>query len=215
MKKQRNRPCAAQWLRIRLAQEAAKWIVDNGLHDYSLARRKIAKSHKIKNPAQLPRDLEIIDALRQYRRIFSRPEDDIALHHQRTAALEAMLFFEAFYPRLVGPVLEKTAAPHVPIELHLHTNDADAVQRFLEDNHIPARLRSQHIYLSRAQRQNVLVWQLWANGWAFDIVVLPETALHHAPFSTDAQRPISRASTRQLSALLAESEDNHPHLPAH
>lgn len=215
MKKQRSRHCSAhRLLRTRLAHEAAKWIVDNGLHDYSIARRKIAKRHKIKDPVLLPRDFEMIDALLQYRRLFSRPEDDIALHRQRTAALEAMLFFEPFHPRLVGPVLEKTAAPHTPIELHLHTNDADAVQRFLEDNHISARLGSQYIYLGRSQRQNVLVWHLCANGWTFHIVVLPEAALRHAPLSTDERRPITRASTRQLSALLAQSEGNQTHQPA-
>ena len=195
-------------LRTRLAHEAARWIVASSLHDYPLARRKIARRHGIRNPADLPHDDEILAALVQHQRVFSRAEDRRAVQRLRAAARDAMQFFKHFHPRLVGPVRDGTAHARTPIELHVHTDDTDAVQHFLEENAIKARLRSHRIYLTRARPLDILVWHFQMDDMAFHVAVLPDAALRQAPLSPDGRRPMARASMRQMSDLFACSPDN-------
>ena len=126
--------------RHRLAHEAARLMAEGGIRDYHQAKLKAAERLGIHDDASLPRNREIEEALREYQRLFvgetaaSRPCIRVA-----QAALRALEFLADFSPRLVGPVLEGTADANSPVLLHLHTDDADAVPRFLEEHRIPAR----------------------------------------------------------------------------
>ena len=180
-------------------------MAEGGIRDYHQAKLKAAERLGIHDDASLPRNREIDDALREYQRLFQGDTQADALDARRHAALQALEFFEAFRPRLVGRVLEGTADAHTPVSLHLHADDADAVARFLVDAGIPAEASSRRVRLDRSREHDAPVWVFSADGLAFDLTVLPLDTLRQAPLSAIDERPMPRASAGQLRTLLAEA----------
>lgn len=192
--------------RQRLAHEAARLMAEGGIRDFQMAKRKAAQRLGIHDDASLPRNREIEDALREYQRLFLGDSQLTELRRRREAALRALEFFAAFEPRLVGPVLDGTADAHSPVALHLHSDDPDAVPRWLDEHGIPAQARSRHLRLDREREVDAPAWLFGAEGLAFDATVLPLDGLRQAPLSGIDERPMRRASASQLRALLAEDE---------
>jgi hypothetical protein len=188
-----------------LAHEAARLMAEGGIRDYHQAKLKAAQRLGISDDASLPRNREIEDALREYQRLFQRENVD-ELRQRREAALRALEFFSPFDPRLVGPVLEGTADARTPVSLHLHSDDADAAHRFLDQQGIPAESRSRRVRLDRERSQDVPVWVFSAEDLAFDLTVLPRDVLRQAPLSSIDEKPMKRASLAQLRQLLAQDE---------
>lgn len=188
--------------RQRLAHEAARLMAESGIGDYRQAKLKAAGRLGIHDDASLPHNREIEDALRQYQRIFLGQAQTDALHRRREAAAHALEFFAPFQPRLVGPVLDGTADASSPVQLHLHTDDPDAVARFLDEHGIPAQSRHCRVRLDRNRTIDTPVWLFAADELAFDLVVLPLDTLRQAPLSAIDERPMQRASLSQLRRLL-------------
>ncbi len=192
--------------RQRLAHEAARLMAEGGVRDFHQAKLKAAQRLGFFDDASLPRNREIEDALRQYQRLFHTEAQPAQLHRRREAALHALEFFAAFAPRLVGAVLDGTADAHAAVALHLHSDDFDAVARWLNEHDIPAQSRSRRLRLNRQRNLDVPVWLFAADDLAFDLTVLPTSCLRQAPLSGVDERPLQRASAAQLRALLTEAE---------
>jgi hypothetical protein len=192
--------------RARLAHEAARLIAESGIRDFHQAKLKAAARLGIHDDASLPRNREIEDALREYQRLFHGDAQATELRRRREAALRALAFFTAFDPRLVGPVLDGTADANSAVHLHLYTDDAEAVPRFLDDHRIPAETRSRRIRLDRERTLDCPVWLFSAEDLSFDLTVLPLDALRQAPLSNIDEKPMRRATAAQLRALLVEEE---------
>ena len=189
--------------RQRLAHEAARLMAEGGIRDFQMAKRKAAQRLGIFDDASLPRNREIEDALRDYQRLFLGDRQQADLRHRREAALRALEFFTAFQPRLVGPVLDGTADAHSPVLLHLHSDDADAVPRWLDEQGIPAQARTRRLRLDREREAEVPAWLFGAEGLGFEVLVLPLDGLRQAPLSAIDEKPMRRASAAQLRTLLA------------
>lgn len=215
--------------RYRLAREAARLMAESGVRDFHQAKLKAAERLGIHDDASLPRNREIEDALREYQRLFqggmlqggmlqndsadgaSTASPDIGtaaagqpaeLRRRREAALRALEFFAGFDPRLVGPVLDGTADAYSAVQLHLHSDDADAVAHFLDEHRIPAESRGRRLRLDRTRSLDCPVWLFSAEDLGFDLTVLPHDALRQAPLSPVDEKPMRRASAGQLRALL-------------
>jgi hypothetical protein len=192
--------------RHRLAHEAARLMAEGGIRDYQQAKRKAAARLGIGDDASLPGNREIEDALREYQRLFQGDIQVFDLRLRREAALRALAFFEAFHPRLVGPVLDGLADAHSSITLHLHADAPEDVSRFLEEQRIPAQSRSQRVRMDRQRSEDVMRWVLNAEGLPFELTVLPMAALRQAPLSPVDDKPMRRASLAQLRQLLTDED---------
>ena len=192
--------------RHRLAHEAARLMAEGGIRDFHQAKLKAAERLGIHDDASLPRNREIEEALREYQRLFSGGAQWQAVKVRREAALRALEFFTPFSPRLVGPVLEGTADANTPVHLQLHSDDADAVSRFIEEHRIPAEARTRHLRLDRERSSDFPVWLFSAEELTFDLTVLPHDTLRQAPLSNVDEKPMKRASLAQLRQLLLEDE---------
>lgn len=192
--------------RHRLAHEAARLMAESGIRDYHQAKLKAASRLGIHDDASLPRNSEIEAALREHQRLFAGPGHGGQLRLRREAALRAMEFLGAFSPRLCGPVLDGTADAHSPVQLHVHSDDADAVQRFLDEHGIPAESKVRRLRMDRERERDVPVWVFSAEDLSFDIAVLPWDALRQPPLSMIDEKPMRRASASQLQALLVEQD---------
>lgn len=192
--------------RQRLAHEAARLMSESGIRDFHQAKLKAASRLGIHDDASLPRNVEIEQALREYQRLFSGPQHGNELQRRRESALRALEFLHGFSPRLAGPVLDGTADANSPVQLHLHSDDPEAVHRFLDEHRIPAESRTRRLRLDRERNLDVPVWVFSAEELTFDLAVLPYDALRQAPLSPVDEKPMRRASATQLRQLLAETE---------
>lgn len=192
--------------RHRLAHEAARLMAEGGIRDFHQAKLKAASRLGIHDDASLPRNVEIEDALREYQRLFAGPQHGNELQRRREAALRALEFLHAFAPRLVGPVLDGTADANSPVQLHLHSDDPEAVHRFLDEQGIPAESRVRRLRLDRERSLDVPVWVFSAEELTFDLAVLPYDALRQAPLSPVDEKPMRRASQAQLRELLSQEQ---------
>jgi hypothetical protein len=197
--------------RDRLAREAARLMAEGGLRDYQQAKLKAAQRLGILDDASLPRNREIEQALREHQRLFHPGQGD-ELRRRREAAARALEFFAAFEPRLVGPVLDGTADAHSPVTLLLHSDDADAVPRYLDQHGIPAESGSRRLRLDRERNGEFPVWLFGAEDLAFELTVLPRDLLRQAPLSVIDVKPMPRANLSQVRRLL-DDDDAAPAFP--
>lgn len=190
--------------RLRVAEEAARLILEGGQGDLEAARRKAAARLGLRDEALLPSGEEIREALRGRQRLFqSHARTDLI--RLRRAALEAMEFFAAFEPRLVGPVLDGDAVAATVVTLHLHADDPDAAFLQLQERGIPARQRLRRLRLERGAGTDVPAWEFAADGVGFELLVLPARALRQSPLDPLEDRPMARGSAAALRRLLDDT----------
>ncbi|MBM4199177.1 MAG: hypothetical protein FJ198_05730, partial [Gammaproteobacteria bacterium] len=92
-------------------------MVEHGIRDFFLAKRKAAERFGMVDGAVLPRNTEIEEALQEYQRLFGGEAYLESLQAQREVALNVMQRLKDFQPRLVGPVLHGTATAHDDVTL--------------------------------------------------------------------------------------------------
>ncbi len=196
--------------RHRIALEAARLITEGAVRDHVLARSKAADRLGIHDQASLPGQRDIEDAVRERQRLFNDGRPDALLRRRRETALEAMAFFAAFAPRVVGPVLDGGAGPRTPVTLHLHHDDVDAVGRALADAGIPADMVTRTVAWRGGARDEVTAWLFDAGDAAMEVLALPRDALRRTLVSSLDNTVLRRARIEQVGLLLAAGEPTGP-----
>ncbi len=121
-------------LRREIAAVAARLIVDSGLTDWQLARRKALDHLGLPNRGTpLPDDALIIAALREHLHLFGGETWRQQLHDQRITAFEVMQALERFQPRLTGPVAEGWAHAGSEIRIELECESEKEIDYALID----------------------------------------------------------------------------------
>jgi len=192
--------------RLRVAQEAARLMSEHGIRNFHHAKLKAAERLGIVDSQALPRNLEIEQALREHQRLFLGDSQPQLLRQRREAAVEAMRFLAPFEPRLVGAVLDGTADMHSAVCLHVYSDDAEAVVRFLREHGVPLEMQVRRLRYSRTEQPEYPVLLFAADAVPFDLTVLPRNALRQAPLDRTDDRPMRRAALAQVEMLLAEDD---------
>jgi hypothetical protein len=125
--------------RARIAGLAARLMADDGIADYSVAKRKAASILGLPAKAGLPDDAEVESGLRVHQRLFQEREQRERLTHLRQKAIDIMEIVRPFNPYLSGAVLDGTAGRGADIDIQLFTDGAKAVEIFLLNRHIDYR----------------------------------------------------------------------------
>jgi len=190
-------------LRERLAQEAARLIVESGIDNFGLAKRKAAERLGARGAGALPTNAQIEASVVERQRLFDPESHDQRLTELRRIAADVMLELESFGPRLVGAVLAGTATINSPIELHVFADAPELVAAALEDEGSGGLRDVQRRY--RLDADTVVQMP----GFSFsrdreqvEVIVFPERGAHHAPLSPVDQRPMRRAGRGAVLALL-------------
>lgn len=113
---------AKQRLREQIAQEAARLMMEGGIRDFALARRKAANRFGRVDHHALPSDEEIGLARQTWHQLYGGSARADRLTRMRRLAREAMVVFAEFTPLLVGDVVAGT----------IHENSAIVLQLFAE-----------------------------------------------------------------------------------
>lgn len=133
----RRKHSRANGMRASIAAAAARIMAEDGIDDFSLAKRKAARALGAPDTEALPGNAEIERALHEYRALYQADEHPERIGELRELALAAMQELKRFHPYLTGPVLAGTAGPYAEIELQLFPDDPKEVEMFLLDRHFP------------------------------------------------------------------------------
>ena len=192
-------------MRVRIAQEAARLMTEEGIHDFYAAKRKAAQHLGAPDTRNMPRNQEIEEALQEYQRLFRGEEQAAHLKALREGAVQAMRFLARFNPRLVGSVLSGTAGRHADISLHLFADTSEEISLFLMESNIPFRAAHKRVRLNRDEWQEYPSFEFMAGDHQVDLVVFPLQGRREAPRSPVDGRPMYRAGLEEVEALLSET----------
>lgn len=197
-----KRALSTEVLREQLAQEAARLIVDHGMHDYGQAKRKAALRFGVRESSALPSNSEIESSVIERQRIFEPDLHQRRVTAMRLLAVEIMAFLFEFQPRLVGPVLAGTVTDNSPLELHVFTDSPEAVLNELEVQGIKSR-NCQRRYRVNGQGISIIPgFRFNREGDRVFVIVFPEKGVRQAPLSPVDRKPMQRAGRRRVLALL-------------
>ncbi|HLX29366.1 MAG TPA: hypothetical protein VKV24_12860 [Casimicrobiaceae bacterium] len=126
--------------RARIADVAARLIVEHGLTDWSLAKRKALRQLMLPERTMLPRNDEVETALATHHALFGGDAHASTLRDQREVALFWMRELTAFAPTLVGGVAAGWATEHSDIRLELIADDSKAVELALINRNVTYRV---------------------------------------------------------------------------
>jgi len=187
--------------RQRLAYEAARIMVDQGIRGFDRARRKAAERAGIDDRRLWPKNGEIQEALLQQQRLFQGTKRESELTSLRRQALAAMESFADFAPRLVGPVLAGSGDPTQGVRLHLFTDNPEDVVFRLLDRGIPWQEIEKVFRYGGGLRCTHPVFAFLAGDTAFDLVVLPIRAQRNPPLDAVDSRPERGAGAAEVAHL--------------
>lgn len=119
--------------RARIAAEAARLLAREEAASPDRARRKAAQRLGFDLPALLPSEAEVLQALRDYQRVFGEAPDLPPLELLERAAGEALAHFSDFDPEVCSGIAEAPPRRERQIQLLLYSDDPDApLHRLLE-----------------------------------------------------------------------------------
>jgi hypothetical protein len=201
LSKDRVSPAASQG-RARIASLAGKLMAENGIGDYSAAKRKAASILGFPANARLPENAEVERALRAHQRLFQESEQSERLADLRRKAVDFMEIVQDFNPCLSGAVLDGTAGRGADIDIQLFVDSAKEVEIFLLNEHIEYR----HDAPRSERAEAVLV--IDCAGTAINLVIYSRQD-ERVVFRTRDGRVRPRARIDAVRRLLAEPSE-HP-----
>ncbi len=189
-------------LRERLAQEAARLMIEHGIADYRMAKRKAVARLAVRRTGTLPSNAQIEACLAERQRIFEPQAHRDRVELLRELAARVMRSFSLFEPRLVGPVLAGTATINSVIELHLFAGSPESVAGVLQRGGVNFSDCQRRLRFSGGHSESIPGFSFFREGQRILTLIFPENGLREAPLSPVDRRPMERAALSKVSALL-------------
>ena len=197
----RRRSPRADYLRLEVANEAARIMREQGIRDYLLAKRKAAERLGVSDRSSLPGNDEIEVALKAQQRLFGGAGYENRLAMLRRTAGQVMRILDGFEPRLVGPVLTGAVTDHSDVNLHVFSDAPEAVALRLMDQGIPFQLTERRVRYSPERTDCMPAYRFVAGDVPVEVAVFPYSGMRQAPYCPVEGRPMRRASLADLAGL--------------
>jgi len=188
--------------RLMVAQEAARIIVNQGLRDYGLAKKKAAERLGLNSRGSLPGNAEIEQAVSEHLQLFAGESHSDLLRTMRLAALSAMDLLATFTPRLVGPVLNGTADANSAVNLHVFADSPEAVALALDERGIAYRPYERRLKSRRDRTEKFAGYEFHHGDASVQATVFPVDGIRQAPMSPVDGKPMRRADEKAVRELL-------------
>lgn len=194
-------------VRQELAQEAARIMLDDGIRDFGLAKRKAAEHLGVDARHEMPSNMEIQDAAIERSRLFATPASRAAYRDRLQAAQVVMDRLAHLEPRLVGPLLQGLVESQPRINLHGFAETVEEVILELGDRGIHCETGERR-YRSRQGREQRIPYLAFRGPDDTDVelTVFPLDGMRQAPPSPVDGRPIQRATRAEVERLRAAAE---------
>ena len=191
--------------RLRVADAAARLMVEEGIRDYQHAKRKAVERLGLNARSSLPTNVEIHEAIRRYREAFFTEADYAHEALLWRTALAAMRLLEPFQPRLTGAVLEGTAGRHSPVVLHVFAETPEEVLWHLMERGVQYRELERRLRL-RGELRAFPGVRFFGGEIEVEVLMFPGIGLREAPASQTDGRPMRRAGLPEVLARVRDLE---------
>lgn len=181
--------------RTRIAGTAARLIAEDGINDFSSAKRKAARRLGLPETAAMPGDSEVEVELRAYQRLFQEGEQGARVAWLRRKAAEIMADLQPFAPYLTGSVLNGTAGRYAEIDLQIFADSSKDVEIYL----LNQRIDYEHSTPRNERAEAVLV--LRSDGVIVNLVIYPVRD-ERVAFKTPDGRVRERARLAEVLRML-------------
>ena len=115
-------------------------MLEEGIADYTFAKRKAAKFFGLIDGVPLPNNEEINKAMKEYQAIFNNDSEQYDINKHRHQAYLTMIKFEKFNPYLVGLLSENISTKYPKIQINLYVENIKEIEYFLIKNSIIYRM---------------------------------------------------------------------------
>ncbi|WP_018873141.1 hypothetical protein [Thioalkalivibrio sp. ALJ16] len=193
-------------VRQELAQEAARIMLDDGIRDFGLAKRKAAEHLGVDARHEMPGNLEIQDAAIERSRLFADADSQAAYRSRLAAALVVMERLRHLEPRLVGPLLQGLVESQPLINLHGFAETVEEVILELGERGIHCET-GEHRYRSRQGREQRVPFLAFRGPDDTDVelTIFPLDGIRQAPPSPVDGRPMARAARHEVERMLEDA----------
>jgi len=188
--------------RLMVAQEAARIIVNQGIRDFGLAKKKAAERLGLTDRGSLPGNAEIELAVSEHLQLFAGESHSDLLQTMRQAALSAMEMLSPFEPRLVGPVLNGTADANSAVNLHVFADSAESVAHALDQNGLSYQPYERRRRSRRDRAETYAGFEFHHGEASVQATVFPVDGIRQAPSSPVDGKPMRRADEKAVRDLL-------------
>ena len=188
--------------RALVAQEAARLIVDQGIRDYRVAKKKAAQKLGLGTRGSLPGNVEIERAVSDHLLLFLGDHHLELLYALRRTALITMQMLDHFSPRLVGPVLAGTADVNSAVNLHLFSDEPELVAFHLGDMRLNFKSYERRLKTRRNQVETYPGYEFRHEHNIVQATVFPYDGMRQAPISPIDGKPMKRADTSAVQQLM-------------
>ncbi len=189
-------------VRERLAQESARLMIEHGIADYRLAKRKAAERFGVTTSGVLPSNAQIEACVAERQRLFEPAGHEARLRELRGCAAALMTVLAPFEPRLAGAVLNGTATVSAAIEVHAFSPSVEAVADRLSAEGFGMTLCERRYRFGGGRTATLPGFRVPVRGELAIVPVFPEHGLREPPLSAVDQRPMRRAPLRDVRKLL-------------
>ena len=190
--------------RLMVAQETARIIVNHGIRDFGLAKKKAAERLGLRDRGSLPGNAEIEQAVGEHLQLFAGDSHSDLLHTMRQAALSAMEMLASFTPRLVGPVLTGTADANSAVNLHVFADSAEAVADTHDQHGLSYKPYERRLKSRRDQTEIYAGFEFHHGEASVQATVFPVDGIRQAPISPVDGKPMRRADEKTVQDLLQQ-----------
>jgi len=187
--------------RLNIAATAARIMAEDGIEDFSLAKRKAARQLGGLSSYMLPDNAEIEEALRTYQSLYQGDEQRERIAYLRRCAIDAMQTLTAFRPYLCGSVLSGTAGRYSDIDLQLFTEDSKSVELYLLNRNFQYEVGSVSYFVGDREGSATMLTLDWQDV-TLNLIVHPAVNERVTLKSGIAGRPIARAGIAAVRLLL-------------
>lgn len=187
---------------MHIAAAAARIMAEEGIDDFSLAKRKAARRLGAADTEALPANDEIEAELREYLALYQADAHPERIGELRRIALEAMNALEQFNPYLTGPVLAGIAGPYAQIDLQLFPESTKEVELFLLDRDLAYQASDERRYTGDRARAVAVIELAW-QGVPLRLSVFDPRDERAALKTSLAGRVAPRAGIAEVRTLVA------------
>lgn len=191
-------PPTADTLRERVAVEAAGILYRREEKEYLHAKREAARRHAT---TQLPSNVEVQGHLLRIARQMEGAEHGERLYAMRARAVVLMECLAEFEPRLIGSVLTGHARRGSDIDLHVYTEDVEAVCSVLRaQGHAPV---TEQVLGSKDGAATEFIHVRLEADFPVEITLYPRQRLSFPLQCGISGGPLPRATLQDVRALLS------------
>ena len=188
--------------RRQLAEDAARILLEEGVVDYGLAKRKAAQQAGIDPRQDLPTNREIETALLERHRLFATDATQEEVCRRLRIALQVMEVLDFLQPRLVGPLVQGIVEQQPDIRLHAFAETVEEVILELAERRIACRSGERRYRGTHADLRVPYLRFTGPENTRIEMTVFPQDGIRQAPPSPVDGRPMRRLSLAEVKTLL-------------